>query len=133
MCLCVNAAYSCFVSPNVAKIHVSLWQPPLSKAGKITSWSCCFCIKTFRCSRTPPTALFSSTHWLFHFPHCYFFYLFFGYRGCQKDFSLFAYAGYSSECFHPLSWHTGSSSMNGSIALPDFRTLRKLTMHVSCS
>lgn len=45
MWLCANAAYSCFVSPNVAKIHVSLWQPPLSKAWKTMSWSQSSCIR----------------------------------------------------------------------------------------
>lgn len=96
ICVCANAACSCFVSPDVAKIHVSLWQPPLPKAGKIMSRSC---IKTFRCSRTPPTTPFSSTHHLFHFPHRYFF--LFLLQRMQKDLSLFAYARYSSECFHP--------------------------------
>lgn len=113
MCLCANTAYS--------------RQLLLSKAGEIMSWSWCSCTETFRCSRTPPTALFFPPIGSFTSPHCYSFYFFFHYRGCQKDLSLFAYSGYSSDGFHPLSRYTGSNSRNRSIAFPDFRTLRKMT------
>lgn len=98
ICLCANPAHSCFVSPKAARIHVSLWQPPLSKAGKITSLSWCSCTKTFRCSRTPPTALL--------FPLIGFFTSLTvtslsSLQRMLKDLSLFAYAGYNSKCFHP--------------------------------
>lgn len=72
ICLCANPSYSCYFSPKAARINASLWQPPLPKVGKIMSLSWCSCTQIFLCFRTPPTALFSSTYWLFLFPHCYF-------------------------------------------------------------
>lgn len=100
ICLCANPAYSCFVSPKAARIHVSLWRPPLSKAEKIMSLSWCSCTKidSVDAPKHLPLLCFLQLIGLFTSPTVT---SLSSLQRMPKDLSLSAYAGYSSKCFHP--------------------------------